>query len=93
LPKNAKLVWTKEAESAFWKSKKILADATLLVYPVSNAPVSIYSDASDISMSGVLQVKINGIWSPVAFFSRRLTAIQQKYSAFYREYYWKHVML
>ena len=32
-----------------------------------------------------LQVKQNDVWSPVAFFSRRLNAAQQNYSAFDRE--------
>ena len=54
----------------------MLADATLLVYPVSNAPVAIFADASDLGIDGVLQVQIEGVWSPVAFFPRRLNDTQ-----------------
>ena len=42
-------------------------------------------DASDVAIRGVMQICLNDIWSPIAFFSRRLTPAQRKYSAFDRE--------
>ena len=42
-------------------------------------------DASDVAIGGVLQICLNSIWPPIAFFSRRLTPAQRKYSAFERE--------
>ena len=80
-----KLVWTSDCEAVFNKTKSILSQASLLVYPVINAPTSLMVHASDVAIGGVLQICLNGIWSPIAFFSRRLTPAQRKYSAFDRE--------
>ena len=69
---NKQLVWHDDAQQAFCNNKRLLADATLLVCPVPNASVAVFADASDLGIDGVLQVQIEGVWSPVAFFSRRL---------------------
>ena len=79
------LSWNEEAETAFIRSKSLLADASLLVFPTASSPMSIYADASDIAIAAVLQIKQLGVWCPVAFFSRRLDKTQQKYSTFDRE--------
>ena len=42
-------------------------------------------DASDVTIEGVLQIYLNGIGSSIAFFSRRFTSAQRKYSAFDKE--------
>ena len=79
-----KLVWTSDCEAVFHKRKNILSQASLLVYLVINAPISLMVDDSDVVIGGVLQNCLNGIWSPIAFFSR-LSPAQRKYSAFDRE--------
>ena len=70
---NKKLIWTSDCEAVFNKTKNILSQASLLVYPVINAPTSLMVDASDVAIGGVLQIFLNGTWSPIAFFSKRLT--------------------
>ena len=42
-----KLVWTSDCKVVFNKTKSILSQASLLVYPVINAPTSLMVDASD----------------------------------------------
>ena len=42
-----KLVWTSDCEAVFNKTKTILFQASLLVYPVINAPTSLMVDTSD----------------------------------------------
>ena len=79
------LSWNEEAETPFFRSKSLLADASLLVFPTASSAMSIYADASDIGIAVVLQIKQLGVWCPVAFFSRRLDKNQQKYSTFDRE--------
>ena len=89
-PKKAKrdsIAWSVENELAFENSKKLLADVAMLNYPVSNLPTSIMVDASDKAVGGVLQQQHDGIWKPIAFFSRKLDKTQQRYSAFDRELY------
>ena len=79
------LPWYEEAKTAFFQSKSLLADVSLLVFPTGSSPMSIYTDASDIAIAAVLQIKQLGVWRPVAFFSWRLDKTQQKYSIFDRE--------
>jgi len=67
------------------KSKSLLANSTLFVYPTENSKRSIVADASDIAVEAVLQQEVNGMWQPTAFFLRKLAKIQLHYSAFDRE--------
>ena len=57
----------------------------MLVFPTGSYPMSISTDASDISIAAVLQIKQLSVWCPVAFFSRSLDKTQRKYSVFDRE--------
>ena len=83
--KSTPLTWTKQTTSAFQRSKKCLADAALLTYPVSGAPVSIATDASDSAVGAVLQQLVDGAWRPLGFFSRRLDKKQLAWSVFQKE--------
>ena len=66
-------------------SKEALAHAALLVHPQSEAQTSLTVDASDLAVGGVLEQRIDGVWKPLAFFSRKLRPPEVKYSAFDRE--------
>ena len=79
------LQWTSEATAAFQDIKNTLADTSLLVHPKPNAPVKLMTDASDIAIGGVLQQYLNDTWCPLAYFSRKLTPTEQKYSTYDRE--------
>ena len=63
------IAWTEEAKAAFQKSKDLLAESALLVYPSENCKLSIVADASDVSVGGALQQEFKGTWQPIAFFS------------------------
>jgi cleavage and polyadenylation specificity factor subunit 1 len=78
-------VWSDEAESAFVKSKELLAESTLLVFPVREATTSLTVDASGLAVGGALHQEIDGKLQPIAFFSRGLSESEKKYSAFDRE--------
>ena len=80
-----KLTLTDAARVAFQEIKEYLAQATLLVYPVPSATLSIAVDASDFAIGAVLQQFVLDSWQPLEFFSRRLTPTETKYSAFGRE--------
>ena len=43
------------------------------------------TDTSDIAVGIVLQQKVNDQWCPIAFFSKRLTPPETRYSTFDRE--------
>ena len=48
-------------------------------------PVAIFTDASDVAIGAVLQIKRNGVRPPVVFFSQRLDKTQNKYATFDKE--------
>ncbi|KAK3884361.1 hypothetical protein Pcinc_011372 [Petrolisthes cinctipes] len=77
-----KLAWTQSAEATFTAIKTRLADTTLLAYPTPHAPTSIYMDASNDAIGTVLQQEV---YKPIALYSKRLEAPQQKFSAFDRK--------
>ena len=81
----APLTWTEAATAAFQSIKDALANATLLVHPQPEAPTCILTDASSSAVGAVLQQQIDNTWCPLAYFSRKLTPAQQKYSTFDRE--------
>jgi hypothetical protein len=72
---------------AFTDCKQSLSTATLLAHPVIGIDLALSTDASDFSIGACLQQRVNNDWQPLAFFSRKLTPAQTKYSAYDRELY------
>jgi hypothetical protein len=79
------LVWSESPTAAFSAAKAALAAATSLVHPLPGAVISLATDASDTHIGGVLQQLSAGSWRPLAFFSRKLSSAESKYSTFDRE--------
>jgi cleavage and polyadenylation specificity factor subunit 1 len=73
--------------AAFEASKAALCAATELAHPVQGATLSLAVDASGTHVGAVLQQERphGGGVRPLGFFSSKLDAAQQKYSAFDRE--------
>jgi transposase InsO family protein len=84
-PLRRELEWTPAMTRAFSDTKTALAAATLLSHPHANAPTALTVDASDTALGGVLEQQQDGLWRPLAFFSRQLRPPERKYSAFDRE--------
>ncbi|UYV70049.1 hypothetical protein LAZ67_7001603 [Cordylochernes scorpioides] len=76
---------TEEAEQKFIKCKTELSKAELLTFPDPECPLVLFTDASDRAMGAVLQHFIDGAWKPIAFFSKKLSESQTKYSTYDRE--------
>jgi hypothetical protein len=79
------LVWSGSAQSPFTASKAALAACTKLVQPTPGAIVSLAIDASGTHVGGVLQQLNQDSKLPLAFFSRKLSSPELKYSTFNRE--------
>lgn len=77
--------WTPDRISAFNKCKSDLANSALLTHPIAEAKIRLVVDASDNAIGGVVDQLENNGWRPLAFFSRRLTPTEQKYSTYDRE--------
>lgn len=74
-----------DALKAFEACKDSLCEAAMLAHPDTTSKLGLVTDASDFAMGGVLQQFHDGYWQPLAFFSRKLSPTQQKYSPYDRE--------
>ncbi|GBL91930.1 Transposon Tf2-6 polyprotein [Araneus ventricosus] len=68
------------ADSESVRLKKLLS-----VSPSPDARLSLTCDASDRALGSVLSQEENVEWKPLAFFSRKLTPAEQRYSVYDRE--------
>ncbi|CAK1595950.1 unnamed protein product [Parnassius mnemosyne] len=76
---------TPDLLEAFNNCKNSLSEATLLVHPDSQAELASHTDASDSAIGAVLQQYQDNEWKPLAFFSKKLSPSQRKYSPYDRE--------
>lgn len=76
---------TEETKIAFEACKSSLSDAAILAHPDCSAKLALVTDASDKAIGAVLQQLKDGAWQPLAFFSRKLSPPQVKYSPYDRE--------
>lgn len=77
--------WSTECQKAFETAKDALGNAILLHHPRADAPTSLTVDASDKGMGATLEQRHGRVWVPLAFFSRKLSEAEKKYSAFDKE--------
>lgn len=82
---NSTLQWSESANKAFDECKQKLSQATLLRHPDPQATIAIFCDASDHSIGAALQQRTANSWEPLAFFSRKLSPAEKRYSTFDRE--------
>ena len=68
--------WNESHQKAFDEIKKILARDVMLAYPDFSIPFEVYTDASTRQLGAVI-VQNN---RPIAYFSRKLSSAQEKYS-------------
>lgn len=81
----APLVWSEDAQRAFKETKAALASATFLLHPIPDALTSVMVDASSMAVGAILQQLVRGVWTPLSFFSKKLSSTEQRYSTFGRE--------
>ncbi len=78
--------WSPVMNSAFNRAKLLLSAVPELVHPQPNAAISLSVDASDTHIGSVLQQQLRDkSWAPLAFFSKKLSETEKRYSAFDRE--------
>nr|VZI41582.1 unnamed protein product [Spirometra erinaceieuropaei] len=76
---------TPAALTSFEQVKDLLADATLLTHFHADAPISLMVDASNVAVGAVLQQSLPDSTVPLAFFSKKLSKAETRYSTFGRE--------
>lgn len=77
--------WSEESEEAFKKCKSSLSNSTLLFHPICDAELEIKVDASDFAIGAVLEQKICNVVQPLAFFTKKLSETEKRYSTYDRE--------
>ena len=78
---NVKWQWTDKCQEAFAKIKSIIAKETLLAYPDFSKPFEIHTDASKVQLGAVISQDNK----PIAFYTRKLTLAQTRYTTTERE--------
>jgi hypothetical protein len=81
LKKKAPIKWTAKMQKAIGKMRLLMAANALAAYPNHNKRFDMYTDASDFQL-GTCNIQ-EGM--PVAYFSRKLTKSQQKYTTVEKE--------
>lgn len=83
--KKKDIEWNDEAQKAFENIKDSFASRVLLNHFNKEAKLTLTVDALNVAIGGVLQQIYNGISEPLAFYSKKLTPCESKYSTFDRE--------
>lgn len=79
------IMWSQEVKNAFETCKTALANAASLAYPAETVPLILITDASNVAVGASLEQHVNGEVKPIAFFSKKFTEAQKRYSAYDRE--------
>lgn len=80
-----KFKWTKEANDSFLELKSALVSAPILANPDFSLPFTIETDSSDQAIGAVLIQNQNNERKVIAYYSKKLSSTQRKYSATERE--------
>ena len=77
--------WDPYQRHAFQRLKEALCAAPVLKFPDPNLPYTVVTNTSGTTTGGVLMQDQGEGLQPLAFLSRRLKPIEQRYSAYERE--------
>ncbi|UYV78077.1 hypothetical protein LAZ67_16000034, partial [Cordylochernes scorpioides] len=87
LRKGHRFAWGMIEQSAFETVKEILTSEPLLIHPTIGIPFILNTDASGIAVGACLQQEVNGTVRPIAYYSKRLTGPEIRYSTIEKEAY------
>ncbi|MGH7973976.1 MAG: RNase H-like domain-containing protein, partial [bacterium] len=76
-----KFNWAEEEDAAFNEMKSLISQDVLLRFPDHSKSFQIYTNASDLQLGAVIKQEGH----PIAYFSRKLTSTQQKYTTIEKE--------
>lgn len=85
LEKNVDFVWSKECQSSFELSKKLIMQNQVLTHYDPNKTLVVSCDASSYGVGSVLSIRENGVDKPVFFASGTLSKAEKNYSQIERE--------
>ncbi|KAG5720731.1 hypothetical protein E4T56_gene5016 [Termitomyces sp. T112] len=85
--KNATWQWEPPQEAAFDALKQAVTSKPVLLFPDNDSPFHVEADSLDFAMGAVLfqQLKEDGKWHPVAFYSKSFNAVEWNYEIYDKE--------
>ena len=83
--KNKKFVWDNDTQEAFDYLKQKLIEAPILGYPDITKPYSLYTDASDFSIGGILTQDTSEGEKVICYVSHQLTSSRLHYPVIEKE--------
>jgi len=83
--KGVRFSWSPEAQEAFERLKRALAETVTLAYPQPDQTFILDTDASDVAVGVILSTTVEGVERLIAFFSRVMNSSQRNYSPTQRE--------
>ena len=83
--KGTRFCWLEEADDAFQRLKRAMLGVPILAFPYPNIPCILDTDCSEVSYGSALSQVIDGVETPIAFFSRVMSQSQMNYCATKRE--------
>jgi len=83
--KGVRFNWSPEAQQAFKRLKRALAETVTLAYPQPNQTFILDTNASDVAVGAILSTMVDGVARPIAFFSRIMNSSQRNYCPTRRE--------
>ena len=88
--KPKRLQWNSDMQASFDAIKEALASATMLHHPDPSLPLALTTNASDVAIGAVVEQRGPNGWEPLAFFSKKLSESQQKWSPYDQELHAVH---
>ena len=79
------LSWSPALDSVFTRAKDLLYSVPELMHPQPDGPISLSVDASESHLGAVLQQLLDSSWALLAFYFKKNSDAEKKYSAFDRE--------
>lgn len=77
--KDNQFKWTDTCQKSFETLKDRLTSAPVLALAIDNEPYKIEADASDYASGAVLSQQQDGVWHPVAYYSKSFSAAERNY--------------
>ena len=85
MKKGAEFQWTKECQAAFETLKEQITSAPVLAMAWDEGLMKIEADACQFAVGGILSQEQDGVFKPVAYYSKSLTDTERNYNIHDRE--------
>ncbi len=82
---NTEWKWMEAQDKAFQELKRHMAEDIILAIPMETDPFQVQADASKGAIGTVLGQRQNGVWHPVAFMLKSLSATERNYEIYDKE--------